>query len=61
MILGHTPCSRCGSREPNPGCHVCADDEAAQAEREAAEELKARMEADCADMWEEMKKDFHAD
>ena len=21
-------CSRCGSREPNPGCYVCAESEA---------------------------------
>jgi len=61
MILSPTPCTRCGSREPNKGCFVCAESDEAQAEREAAEELKARMDADTADMWEEMKKDFHAD
>jgi hypothetical protein len=27
MILEPTPCTRCGSRTPNPGCVVCADEE----------------------------------
>ena len=25
MTLTPTPCSRCGSRWPQPGCYVCAD------------------------------------
>jgi hypothetical protein len=27
MTLTPTPCSRCGSRWPQPGCVVCADEE----------------------------------
>jgi hypothetical protein len=38
-----TPCSRCGHRDPNPGCYVCSEEQDAQEERGSQDEEERKL------------------